>query len=61
MSINMSVYKPSKQALEFIAFIRASGVEDNTSPEIHFRLADKYFGKDKKVVIESFRVVLNLL
>ena len=51
----MSDYKPSKQALEFIAFIRASGVEDNTSPEIHYRLADRYFGKQKKVVIESFR------
>lgn len=53
--MQMNEYKPSKQALEFIAFIRASGVEDNTSPEIHFRLADRYFGKEKKVVIESFR------
>jgi len=51
----MSNYQPSKQSLEFIAFIRASGVEDNTSPEIHFRLADRYFGKERKVVIESFR------
>jgi len=51
----MNKYTPSKQSLEFIAFIRASGVEDNTSPEIHFRLADRYFGKEKKVVIESFR------
>ena len=50
-----NIYTPSKEALEFIAFIRASGVEDNTSPEIHYHLADRYFGKAKKVVIESFR------
>ena len=50
-----NTYTPSKEALEFIAFIRASGVEDNTSPEIHYHLADRYFGKSKKVVIESFR------
>lgn len=51
----MSNYKPSQQALEFISFIRAANVEDNTSPEIHYRLADRYFGREKRVVIESFR------
>lgn len=48
-------YIPKKESLEFIAFIRACGVEDNANAEIHYRLADKYFGKDKQVLIESFR------
>lgn len=48
-------YIPKKASLEFIAFIRAAGVEDNSNSEIHYRLADKYFGKDKQVLIESFR------
>ncbi|MEA3279658.1 MAG: hypothetical protein U9Q38_03530, partial [Thermodesulfobacteriota bacterium] len=48
-------YIPSKEALEFIAFIRATGVEDNTSPQIHYKLADRYFSDARKVVIESFR------
>lgn len=51
----MSKYIPSKESLEFIAFIRAAGVEDNANAEIHYRLADKYFGKDKQVLIEAFR------
>ena len=48
-------YIPKKSSLEFIAFIRACAVEDNSNSEIHYRLADKYFGKDKQVLIESFR------
>lgn len=48
-------YIPKKASLEFIAFIRACAVEDNSNSEIHYRLADKYFGKDKQVLIESFR------
>ena len=48
-------YIPSVQALKFIAFIRAAGVEDNANAEIHYRLADKYFSKDKQVVVEAFR------
>lgn len=48
-------YVPSEEALKFIAFIRAAGVEDNSTPEIHYRLADKYFGTDRQVMIESFR------
>ena len=51
----MERYIPKKESLEFIAFIRAAGVEDNANSEIHFKLADKYFGKDKQVLIESFR------
>ena len=50
-----NMYIPSKDALEFIAFIRACNVEDNANAEIHYRLADKYFGKDKQVLIEAFR------
>lgn len=50
-----SIYIPSEEALKFIAFIRASGIEDNDTPEIHYRLADKYFSKEKQVMIESFR------
>jgi len=53
--MEQSVYIPSDEALKFIAFIRASGIEENDTPEIHYRLADKYFGKDKQVMIESFR------
>lgn len=48
-------YQPSEEALKFIAFIRACNVEDNANAEIHYRLADKYFGTDKQVLIEAFR------
>lgn len=51
----MSEYIPSAEAVKFIAFIRACNVEDNANAEIHYRLADKYFGVDKQVVIEAFR------
>lgn len=48
-------YVPSAEAMKFIAFIRACNVEDNANAEIHYKLADKYFGKDKQVLIEAFR------
>lgn len=48
-------YIPSAEALKFIAFIRAAGVEENANAEIHYRLADKYFSTDKQVLIEAFR------
>lgn len=48
-------YIPSIQSMEFIAFIRAAAVEDNSNAEIHYKLADKYFSKDKQILIESFR------
>jgi hypothetical protein len=48
-------YVPSQDALKFIAFIRAAAVEDNANAEIHYKLADKYFGTDKQVLIEAFR------
>lgn len=50
-----SVYIPSEEAIKFIAFIRACAVETNANAEIHYRLADKFFGNNKQVVIESFR------
>lgn len=50
-----SSYIPTQQSLEFIAFIRACNIEENANAEIHYRLADKYFGKHKQIVIESFR------
>ncbi len=48
-------YLPIAESLKFIAFIRACNIEDNVSPEIHYMLADKYFSKDKQVLIEAFR------
>ena len=51
----MAKYIPSQYSLEFIAFIRACGIEENANAEIHYRLADKYFSKDKQILIESFR------
>lgn len=51
----MSSYIPSPEALKFIAFVRASGIEDNSNATIHYRLADKYFSKDKQILIEAFR------
>lgn len=48
-------YTPLEESLKLIAFIRAAGIEDNANAEIHYRLADKFFGKDKQVLIESFR------
>jgi hypothetical protein len=48
-------YIPSKEAIEFIAFIRACSVEEHSNPEIHYRLADKYFSKEKQILIEAFR------
>ena len=55
MKSNDSVYVPSEEAVKFIAFIRAANVEDNANAEIHYKLADKYFGKDKQILIEAFR------
>jgi hypothetical protein len=51
----VEVYVPSEEAIKFIAFIRAAGVEDNANATIHYKLADKYFGSDKQVLIEAFR------
>lgn len=51
-------YVPSDEALKFIAFLRATGNEENTSPEAHYKIADVLFSSDKKdwkVVIECLR------
>ena len=52
---NTVAYCPSTESLKFIAFIRACGIEENANAEIHYKLADKYFSKDKQILIESFR------
>lgn len=52
------MYTPSDEALKFIAFLRATGNEENTSPEAHYKMADVLFSSDKKdwkVVIECLR------
>jgi hypothetical protein len=51
----MSTYLPSDESLKFVNFIRACNTEENSNAEIHYRLADKYFSKDKQILIESFR------
>lgn len=51
----MSNYIPTAEAVKFITFIRAANVEDNSNAEIHYKLADKYFSKDKQILIEAFR------
>ena len=51
-------YIPSEEALKFIAFIRAGGLEENTSPKAHYQIADVLFSSrtsDWKVVIECLR------
>lgn len=48
-------YIPSEEAVKFIAFIRAANVEDNANAEIHYKLADKYFGRERQILIEAFR------
>lgn len=51
-------YIPSEEAIKFIAFLRATGNEENTSPEAHYKMADVLFSPDKKdwkVVIECLR------
>ena len=52
------VYIPSDESLKFISFLRATGNEENNSPEVHYKIADALFSKDKKdwnVVIECTR------
>lgn len=50
-----SKYIPSEEAVKFISFIRAAGIEENANAEIHYRLADRYFSKNKRLLVESFR------
>jgi hypothetical protein len=54
----MSSYVPQQHALEFISFLRATGNEENVSPEVHYRIADSLFSSDKqdrKILIECTR------
>lgn len=53
--MSQEFYVPSEDALKFIVFIRAANVEDNANAEIHYKLADKYFGTDPQVLVEAFR------
>lgn len=51
-------YTPSDEALKFIAFLRATGNEDNASPEFHYKIADALFSDNKddwNLVIECLR------
>lgn len=51
-------YIPTEEALKFIAFVRAGGLEENISPEAHYKIADVLFSSehsDWKVVIECLR------
>ena len=53
-------YIPSEIALKFIGFIRASGNEEFSSPELHYKMADKLFSplkEDKNVLEECCRGV----
>lgn len=59
-SVREKSYIPSEIALKFINFIRATGNEEFTSPEIHYRMADLLFSpekKDKNVLEECCRGV----
>lgn len=51
-------YIPSEASLKFIAFIRAAGIEEFSSPELHYKMADLLFsGKedDWNALIECCR------
>jgi len=41
-------YIPSDIALQFISFIRATGNEEFSSPELHYKMADLLFSSDSK-------------
>lgn len=41
-------YIPSEEALKFIAFVRAAGIEEFSSPEIHYKMADLLFSSNKE-------------
>jgi hypothetical protein len=51
-------YIPSENALKFISFVRAAGIEEFSSPELHYKMADLLFsGKedDWNALIECCR------
>lgn len=54
------IYIPSENSLKFINFIRATGNEEFSSPEIHYKMADKLFSpnvEDRYVLEECCRGV----
>ncbi len=51
-------YIPSENALKFIAFVRAAGIEEFSSPELHYKMADLLFSgkeEDWNALIECCR------
>ncbi len=40
-------YIPSENALKFIAFVRAAGIEEFSSPELHYKMADLLFSGEE--------------
>lgn len=60
INTTMTGYCPSIESLKFVAFIRGSGNEEFSSPEIHYKIGDKLFSgdpKDRNVLIECCRGV----
>lgn len=58
--MNYNLYIPSEESLRFISFVRASGNEEFSSPELHYKMADLLFSsdpKDKNVLEECCRGV----
>ena len=57
---NKNIYLPSIESLKFISFIRATENESFSSPEIHYKIADKLFSaeaEDENTLIECCRGV----
>lgn len=57
---NNEPYIPTEASLRFIAFLRGSGNEEYSSPEIHYKMGDKLFSskpEDRNVLIECCRGV----
>lgn len=49
---------PQEHSIKFLAFLRATGNEDNDSPEVHYKIADALFSpekSDRKILIECTR------
>lgn len=58
MSKEIEPYIPSDEALKFVAFLRATGNEEFSSPIVHYKMADILFSSnktDRNVLIECSR------
>lgn len=51
----LSEYKPNIEALKFINFIKATGLEENENAPMHYYLADKVMSQTKRIAVEQFR------